>query len=76
MAEEAFLRSIVPAVSTARHGLAKFSFGDDVNEPFTGVMRTLVAVDHRLFAQLDLMVLHQISDCIENEIDLRLSLIR
>lgn len=42
MAEEAFLRSIVPAVTPAGHGLAEFFIIQDINEFMAGIVTALV----------------------------------
>jgi hypothetical protein len=44
MAVEAFLRSIVPAVAPAGHGLAELLILKDVDEAVAGVMTALVGV--------------------------------
>ena len=42
MAEEAFLRSVVPAVSPAGHGLAEFFIIKDIYELVAGIVAALI----------------------------------
>lgn len=51
MAEEALLRSIVPAVATAGHRLAKFSVLHDLDETVAGIVTALVTMNQSFCAQ-------------------------
>ena len=42
MTEEAFLRSVVPAVSSAGHGLAEFFIIKDIYELVAGIVAALI----------------------------------
>ena len=44
VAVEAFLRSVIPAISFAGHALAKAQIVDDLNELHAGVVAALVTV--------------------------------
>ena len=45
MAKEAYLRSVVPAVSSARHGLSHLIFFDKFLELFACTMTSLIGMD-------------------------------
>ena len=47
MTEEAFLRSVIPTVTLAGHGLHKIVISQLLDELLAGIMAALVAVDNR-----------------------------
>ena len=48
MAEEALLRSIIPAAAPAGHGLAQTAVFEELDETQAGIVAALVAVNQRL----------------------------
>ena len=51
MSEEAFLWGIIPAVPSARHGLAQLFITKDPDKTMACIVATLVAVDDRFCVQ-------------------------
>ena len=71
VAEKTLLRRVVPAVPTARHGLAQMGVLHNLNEFQAGVMAPLVAVDQGFAIQRNAMIFHQLVDRFQNKIDLQ-----
>ena len=71
MSEETLLRRIVPAVSLTGHGSPQFAALHQLDKLQTGVMNTLVTVDHSLLVQRDAVVLHQQVHGLQNEVYLQ-----
>ena len=61
MAEEALLRSIIPAVAPAGHGLPQAAVFEDLDETQAGIVAALVAVNQRLLIQGNAVFLYQVS---------------
>ena len=68
MAEEAFLRSIVPAVSPTGHGLTEFFIIKDIYELVAGIVAALIGMNDRFRLEGDSMIFHQFVDGFQDEI--------
>lgn len=71
MAEEALLRSIIPAVAPAGHGLPQAAVFEDLDETQAGIVAALIAVNQRLRIQGDAVFLYQDIDCLQNEVQFK-----
>ena len=71
VAEEAFLRGVVSAVSSTGHGLPRRAVLHELNKPHAGIMSALVAVDQRLRIERNAVLSNKIIDRIQNEIYLQ-----
>ena len=72
MTEEAFLRSVVPAVSSAGHGLAEFFIIKDIYELVAGIVAALIGMNDRFRLEGDSMIFHQFVDGFQDEIHFQL----
>lgn len=68
MAEETFLRSVIPTIPATRHGLPQPNILYNSNEPITGVMAALITVDDSFCIQRDAVILHKKLNCIQDKI--------
>ena len=68
MAEEAFLRGIVPAVTPAGHRLAQGTTPDELDEFHTGIVATLIAVKDSPVGEGNAVVLHETSHSFQDEV--------
>ncbi len=71
MAEETLLRSIIPAVATTGHRLAKFSVFHDLNETVAGIVTALVAMNQSFRTQGSTMALYQLLHRFQNKVQLQ-----
>ena len=71
MAEEALLRSIIPAVVPVGHGLPQAAVFENLNETQAGIVAALVAVNQRLRIQGNAVFLYQDMDCLQNEVQFK-----
>lgn len=62
MTMKTFLRSIIPAVSPARHGLTQFLILQDVDEAITGIVASLVRMYDRLGLKRHTVIINQLID--------------
>ena len=69
MSKEAFLRRIIPAVASSRHGLTKPAVPDQRPERYAGVMAALVAVDHGFRIDGWPMFHQQLLHSVKNKVD-------
>lgn len=68
MAEEAFLRGVVPAVSPAGHRLAEFFVIKDIYEVVDGIVAALIGMNNRFRLKGDALIFYQLVDGFQNEI--------
>ena len=71
MAEEALLRSIIPAVAPAGHGLPQAAVFENLDETQAGIVAALVAVNQRLRIQGNAVFLYQDMYCLQNEVQFK-----
>ena len=71
MSKEALLRSIIPAVAPAGHGLPQTAVFEDLDETHTGIVAALVTVNQCLRIQGNAVFLYQAVDRLQNEIQFK-----
>jgi len=67
VAEERFLRSVVPTVASSGHGLKQFLLLDEILELIARVMDPLIRVNHRAFCECFVRDVTQNVDRIQDE---------